>query len=290
MMGGDSNRSGRFGATARGRSGFNGAGACLRRRRRAPPRVQSSLSMTTARSSKWPSRLVVMRHAESEANLRREHLESTSSRDTHVGLEDRDVDVTLTPWGREQARVTGRGLNRYGPFHVAYVSPYARTRQTADLAMAGLRSKPRLVIEERVREKEFGILEGLTRHGVKLNYPDEAARKIAIGKYYYRPPGGESFPDVNLRVHSFLGTLIREYAGKRVLVVTHSVVVLCFRRLLERMEEREVLDLDRHDEVKNASLLIYAPGSRDGRAGVPIRKAWNLTLWESAAAERPAAS
>ena len=246
--------------------------------------------MTTARSSKWPSRLVVMRHAESEANLRREHLESTGSRATRVGIESRDVDITLTPWGREQARVTGHDLNRYGPFHAAYVSPYLRTRQTAELVMAALRARPRLVIEERVREKEFGILEGLTRHGIRSHHPEEAARKTAVGKYYYRPPGGESFPDVNLRVHSFLGTLVREYAGRRVLVVTHSVVVLCFRRLLERMEEHEVLELDRHDEVKNASLLVYEPGSRDGRRGVPVRKAWNLTLWEKPAAERPAAS
>jgi len=101
-----------------------------------------------------------------------------------------------------------------------------------------------------------------------------------MGKYYYRPPGGESYPDVNLRVHSFLGTLVRERAGGRVLVVTHSVVVLCFRRLLERMEEHEVLDLDRRDEVRNASLLVYGPGVRDSGASIMVRQAWNLTPWD----------
>ena len=249
------------------------------------------LHMRTARSSKWPSRLVIMRHAESEANLRREYLKSIDSREHHVGLEGRDVDVRLTARGREQARATGSGLNDYGPFHVVYMSPYQRTRETAALVVEQLETPPRVVIEERVREKEFGLLEGLTRHGIKDRYPEEAARKLALGKYYYRPPGGESFPDVNLRVHSFLGTMIREWAGRRVLVVTHSVVVLCFRRCGSPPEEREVLDLDRQDDVKNAALLIYEPGTRNGRQSGVVRKAWNLILWDegaTGAGRRPA--
>jgi broad specificity phosphatase PhoE len=115
-----------------------------------------------------------------------------------------------------------------------------------------------------------------------VRHPEEWARRAKIGKYYYRPPGGESFPDVNLRVHSFLGTLIREHAGQRVLIVTHSVVVLCFRRLLERLDEREVLTLDKTDDVKNAALLTYEIGTRDGRSGVLVRTQWNETHWEGA--------
>ncbi len=78
--------------------------------------------------------------------------------------------------------------------------------------------------------------------------------------------------------------LVREHAGRRVLVITHSVVVLLFRQLLERLGEQEVLALDRQDEVKNASLLIYELGARDGRQGVLVRKEWNLTPWEERSA------
>jgi broad specificity phosphatase PhoE len=229
-----------------------------------------------------------MRHAESEANLRREYLKKVNSPETHVGLGVRDADVPLTPAGRTQARRAGRYLNRHGPFDVLYVSPYRRTRETAEEVLRELEAAPRLLVEERVREKEFGVLEGLTRHGLAALHPGEKARRDMVGKYYYRPPGGESHPDVNLRLHSFLGTLAREYAGRRVLVITHSVVVLLFRRLLERMEEQEVLALDRQDEVKNASLLIYALGSRDGREGVLVREAWNLAPWENEAPPRAA--
>jgi broad specificity phosphatase PhoE len=113
-----------------------------------------------------------------------------------------------------------------------------------------------------------------------LRYSDEWTRRTRIGKYYYRPPGGESYPDVNLRVHSFLGTLIREHPREHVLVVTHSVVVLCFRRLLERMTEVEVLTLDQQDEVKNASVLIYDVGNRDGHESALVRTVWNHTFWQ----------
>ena len=233
-------------------------------------------------TSKWPALLVVMRHAESEANLRREILDNANSRDPHVGLPVRDVDVELTEQGRWQAGEAGRHLNdRFPPFDVVYVSPYHRTRHTADLVIEEMNHRPRCVIEERLREKEFGILEGLTRHGIHKFHPEEEERKKKVGKYYYRPPGGESYPDVNLRVHSFIGTMVREHAGERILVVTHSVVVLCFRRLLERMVETEVLELDRTDEVKNASLLVYRVGSRDGLHGVLNRIEWNLAPWES---------
>ncbi len=219
---------------------------------------------------KWPSLLVVMRHAQSEANLHRERLDRADSPETHVHIATRDVDVPLTDEGRRQAGETGRDLS-------------SQFRDTADLVVAALAPPPPCIIEERIREREFGVLEGLTRRGVRQLHPQEVERKQRVGKYYYRPPGGESYPDVNLRVHSLLGTLVRENAGQRILVVTHSVVVLSFRRLLERLDEDKVLELDRHDEPKNASLSVYASVSGEtGGSGLVLRE-WNRTPWSAGA-------
>ncbi|HZM69508.1 MAG TPA: histidine phosphatase family protein [Candidatus Cryosericum sp.] len=243
--------------------------------------------MSQPRVYKWPARLVVMRHAESEANFRRDHIERSNSGLTHVQVGTRDVDVPLTDKGREQARQAGRFLASAGaPFDAVYVSPYHRTRETAGLAIEPMDPRPALIIEERVREKEFGVLEGLTRTGVRTLQAQEHDRRLMVGKYYYRPPGGESYPDVNLRVHSFLGTLVREHAGQRILVVTHSVVVLSFRRLLERLEEEKVLELDRHNEPRNASLSVYEslPGETGG-SGLML-KDWNLIPWTAGASDR----
>ncbi len=223
-----------------------------------------------------------MRHAESLATERRRHLEESHSQEMHLGLPMRDVDVPLTEEGRLQSRSTGQRLDGLGPFDVLYVSPYRRTVMTAEEVLSGLGHRPPLVKEERLREKEWGILEGLTKHGVRTRHPEEAARRRHVGKYYYRPPGGESYADVNLRVHSFLGTLVREHPGQRVLVITHQVVVLAFRKLLERMEEETVLELDRLDEARPASLLIYERRTPDGRPDFLARTHWNLLLHEAA--------
>jgi broad specificity phosphatase PhoE len=206
---------------------------------------------------KWMDHLAIVRHAESERNVRRLAAHKTGELEYGSGV--RDMDVPLTTRGEQQAETTGHYLAKRFKFDRAFVSPYLRALQTAHLMLKPFTHRPRLTHEERIREKEFGILDGLTRQGIIKKYPDEWNRREREGKYYYRPPGGESYPDVALRVHSFLGTLARDCRRQSVLVVCHSVVVLTFRRLLERLSEKELLAIDRDPEldVCNCSLTWY---------------------------------
>ena len=64
---------------------------------------------------------------------------------------------------------------------------------------------------------------------------------------------------------SLLGTLTRDYRGKSVLVVCHSVVVLVFRRLLERWNEDEYLKIDREHDVLNCSITAYRYDPKKGK-------------------------
>jgi broad specificity phosphatase PhoE len=234
--------------------------------------------------NKWPIELLIIRHGQSEANLRKDA--AKAARDEGVSppsawafTHDRDMDTNLTDLGRRQGLGLGRYLGekyptndvyragtklgtawphtRYGMIEYAVVSPYVRTRQTTEMVIEGMGYSPILVIEERIREIEFGLMDGLTREGVRLKYPDEAIRRERDGKYWYRPPGGESRPDVRLRVHSFLDALNRDYVDKRVLVVCHSVVVLAFRSLIERWGEEQYMKVDQEDDCKNCGLLRY---------------------------------
>ena len=50
-----------------------------------------------------------------------------------------------------------------------------------------------------------------------------------------------------------LDTLTREYRGERVLIVAHQVIVNCFRYLLERMTEAQILDIDRQAMSRTAA-------------------------------------
>ena len=205
---------------------------------------------------KWPELLVIVRHGQSERNVAKEQAKATGNAMVW-GSSLRDVDTPLTQLGIQQAISTGKFLRDKAAFDVMFASPYMRTMQTAQHIAEQLGRVPEIMMEERVREIEFGILDGLTHQGIKERYPDEWARREREGKYWYRAPGGESPPDVALRVHSFLGALTRDFRQKKVLVVCHSVVVLIFRRLLERWDESKYLEVDKEDDVLNCGITTY---------------------------------
>jgi broad specificity phosphatase PhoE len=81
-----------------------------------------------------------------------------------------------------------------------------------------------------------------------------------VGKFYFRPPGGESWCDVILRLRSVLDTLSLHHSepGSRVLIVAHQVIVLCLRYLLEGMTEQEILAIDHAGDVANCGVTEYA--------------------------------
>jgi broad specificity phosphatase PhoE len=121
--------------------------------------------------------------------------------------------------------------------------------------------------DERLREKEFGILDRLTVRGIAEQYPDLYEQRRHVGKFYFRPPGGESWCDVILRLRSVLDTLTREYCRERVLIVGHQVIVNCFRYLLERMDEATILEQDRLGDVPNCSVTSYSFDPSLGKRG-----------------------
>ena len=93
---------------------------------------------------------------------------------------------------------------------VLLCSPYLRAVETARLALG---AEAAVTIDERLRDRELGILDALTARGVDARLPQEAARRRWLGKFYYRPPGGEAWTDVALRLRSFLRAWRRPLAG-----------------------------------------------------------------------------
>jgi broad specificity phosphatase PhoE len=234
----------------------------------------------SVREQKWPDCLWIVRHGESAGNVaRRAAYEAGLAR---IDIDIRDVDVPLSPLGERQARALGHWFGRLPPQErptAVLTSPYVRAVGTAELICegAGLDSDAvGLICDERLREKEFGILDRLTRPGIGEHHPEQAELRLLLGKFYHRPPGGESWCDVILRLRSVIGTLTREYCGERVLVVCHSVVVLCFRYLLERMTEQQILAIDREDEVANCSVTRYELDPSRGKQGKLILREYNF--------------
>src|SRR5437868_13036299 len=141
--------------------------------------------------------------------------------------------------------------------NVVITSPYLRARHTASIVAqaAGLRDDAySLVVDELLREKEFGILDGLTKVGIQAYQPEQAEFRRLLGKFYHRPPGGESWCDVILRLRSATEMISCDYCGQRVLIVCHAVVVLCMRYILEHLTEAELPAIDKKSEHANCSV------------------------------------
>ena len=230
-------------------------------------------------SQNWPERMWLVRHGQSQGNVARDAADLAGHHE--IDIDVRDVDVPLSELGRRQAEAAGRwfaALPPDGRPEVILSSTYVRARQTAEIicAQGALAEGPaRTIIDERLREREFGIFDRLTTIGIRERFPEEAAHRRRLGKFYHRPPGGESWADVILRLRSMLNTINLHYCDRRVLVVCHQVVVLCFRYILEELDEATILQIDRQSEVLNCGIAAYE--FEDGPEGlcVPQRSLWN---------------
>ncbi len=212
-----------------------------------------------------PRELLVVRHGESLGN--------TASRAAHdlaaelIDVPARDPDVELSEAGVEQARALGAWLAELPPDEQpesVWSSPYVRSAETARIALEVAGLDLPLVVDERLRDRELGILDRLTGSGVESRFPDEAERRRWVGKFYYRPPGGESWADMALRLRSVLADLDRYEDGRRVLLVCHDAVTMVIRYVCEGLSEAEIMEVARATPIKNASVtrLVRKDGER----------------------------
>ncbi|HJQ10767.1 MAG TPA: histidine phosphatase family protein [Gemmatimonadaceae bacterium] len=229
----------------------------------------------------WPDLLYVVRHGESAGNVAREA--ALQAGDAMIDIDIRDIDVPLSELGQRQSIAVGRwfgALPEERRPNIVLTSPYLRARHSAGLIVktAGMREDSySLIVDERLREKEFGILDRLTAVGIREQYPDQAEFRRLLGKFYHRPPGGESWCDVILRLRSATEMISREYCGQRVLIVCHAVVVLCMRYIIEHLTESELLAIDKKSDVANCSVTLYEHDETLGPRGNLRLKLFNFS-------------
>jgi broad specificity phosphatase PhoE len=222
-------------------------------------------------SQKWPERIWLVRHGQSAGNVARDLAEAGGFE--LIDIAERDIDVPLSKLGVQQAQALGRWFHDLPHEQcptVVLSSPYVRAWHTSQIILEALGESKCLhtfISDERLREKEFGILDRLTRFGIAQKHPDLYDQREHVGKFYFRPPGGESWCDVILRLRNVIDTITREYPGERVLIVAHQVIVNCFRYLLEHMDEKKILGIDKAGDVPNCSVTSYRFNPELGKFG-----------------------
>jgi broad specificity phosphatase PhoE len=204
-----------------------------------------------------PAALWLLRHGQSQGNVIRDAAHGKGL--DVLDIADRDMDVPLSELGQRQADAFGAWLSTQSDENrpdVVLASQFVRAVDTASRALGAAGLDLKVHQDERLRERELGILDLLTHDGVQARFPDEHRRRQRLGKFYHRPPGGESWVDVALRLRSLRDSIGREHGGKRVLLVTHEVVIVLMRYLMEDLDEKQALALG-GGRIANCSLTTY---------------------------------
>ncbi len=211
--------------------------------------------------------LTAVRHGQSVANVA--FVAARAAGRIDAGVTGRDADVELTALGVAQAAALGRALAADPPIvrppEVVVCSPYLRARRTyaiaAQAAAAAGLALPAPTFDDRLVDRLMGRFELMTRAAIDARFPAEAERRRTVGQWDYRPPGGENFADIALRLGSLLADLNREHADRRVLVVAHDAVVVMLRQLIEDLSNDELGRIAAEGGIRNAGITRF---SRDG--------------------------
>ncbi len=216
----------------------------------------------------WPKLLVLVRHAESEGNV--------LSRNERVKMSTSSHAYKLTERGRKQAELTGEFLKeKFGTFDAYYVSYYTRSKET----MAIIYPEAKTYEDPRLAEGQRGMWDTLTDEEMLKKFPEELERKKRDGLYHYRAPGGENWSDIELRIHSFLGTLSRDYEGQSVLMVIHGHWLTLFEKLVHHFSIEEAVSRYHKATKENASVTIYEGRTVDGRSRLVLTEE-NIVPWK----------
>ncbi|WP_025690793.1 histidine phosphatase family protein [Paenibacillus zanthoxyli] len=159
------------------------------------------------------TKIILARHGATEWNTQRRYLGHT--------------DQPLNELGRKQAKELGSALAH---FHLdaIYCSDLRRARETAcevQRAVCGAgRTQPPLIADARLRETDFGWIEGLTYEEAMARFPEEMTRWYEQIETRTPPGGKESLSDVRSRVCHFMKEVSGQDYG-RILIVTHGGVI-----------------------------------------------------------------
>jgi len=182
-----------------------------------------------------PVRITAVRHGETAWNA-----------DTRI---QGHTDIDLNLRGQRQAQQLGAALAGQGLHHI-YTSDLARARNTA-LAIAthaGI-AAPAVVVHAGLRERSFGVFEGLTHAEIEAQWPQDALRwrQRLPG---WAPQGGETPLQLRQRVAHTVAQIATAHPGEHIALVAHGGVL----DMLYRMATGQAVDAARTWDLGNCAI------------------------------------
>lgn len=157
------------------------------------------------------------------------------------------LDVPLNRTGEAQARATAASLATEH-FAAVYCSDLQRARQTAAAITHG---RPgHVVYQPKLRERHYGLFQGLTYAEAEARFPDDYRRFKQRDPDFTFPGGGESLKGFAQRIGEFLTDVAAGHPGEQALIVTHGGVL----DIVHRLASGKALDAPRDFTIPNAAL------------------------------------
>ena len=195
--------------------------------------------MSSQEEQSSPTRLLLIRHAQTEWNIQRRFQGHGDSPITEEGQEQLQ---------RLKSRLAGL------EFDVVYSSDLRRTIETSQM----LSGKQR-VEEPRLRERGVGILEGLNLEQIMAEHAEEF-RAFRSGDKDHQIEGGESLQIALNRAWTFLEEMPEKHPGAELAAVSHAGLI----RLICKQILGLALDAPNFFQIPNTSLtqLVFSPKDR----------------------------
>lgn len=157
------------------------------------------------------------------------------------------LDIPLNANGEAQALATAAALHGQA-FDAAFCSDLTRAHATARATTERLGMA--LTPDPQLRERHYGLFQGLTYAEAEQRHPQDFARHSARDPGYAFPQGGESLITFDARIRAAIERIARAHAGGRVLIVTHGGVL----DILHRLATGKPLAQPRDFALPNAAL------------------------------------
>lgn len=131
------------------------------------------------------------------------------------------VAIPLNSYGIRQAQRLANYIRNIG-VGALYTSDLKRATETADLLAEKLGSAP--IADQRLRERDIGVWQGLTQQEMQLWYPAEYAQFVGDPDGY-RVPEGESRKDVRERILAAFNEYLAADKGETIAILSHSTAI-----------------------------------------------------------------
>ena len=157
----------------------------------------------------------------------------------------------LNEEGIRQAKKLARHLEKE-KIDVAYVSDKARAVQTLEHILQ-FHPSIKFVKNEKLRERHYGEFEGQPSDAAKL-----AAEKSGVAFELFKPKGGESHAEVQLRISEFFNGLLKKHKNDTILIVSHGrAISLLLLGILNKPIHKENQESHRPENTGFTILEIF---------------------------------